>query len=128
MPIEWTDSYCLGHADIDGQHQMLFKMVNRLLAATEKASLTNAIAKLFEYAREHFTHEETIMQAIGYPHIAAHVEQHNTLLSKLNNVAELIANYTFDVANFKSFLSAWLINHIETLDAQLVSFIGQKQA
>jgi len=126
MAIEWRDSYRLGLSDIDAQHHMLFDLVNGLLAATEKASLTEAITKLFEHARDHFTHEETIMTAIGYPQLAAHVEQHNTLLTKLNNVSELITNYTFDVANFKSFLSSWLLNHIETLDAQLVTFIGRK--
>ena len=126
MAIEWLDSHCLGHPEIDTQHQMLFELVNRLLAATEMVSLTDAIVKLGEYTQAHFTHEENIMRAIGYPHIEVHVEQHNTLLAKLNNVAELIANYTLDVANFKSFLTAWMLNHIETLDAQLVSFIGRK--
>jgi hemerythrin len=105
---------------------MLFELVNRLLAATEKASLTDAIVKLGEYTRAHFTHEETLMRAMAYPYIVTHVEQHNTLLSKLNNVADLVANYTFDVTTFKSFLAAWLLNHIETVDAQLVSFIGRK--
>jgi hemerythrin len=66
------------------------------------------------------------MRAMAYPYIVTHVEQHNTLLSKLNNVADLVANYTFDVTTFKSFLAAWLLNHIETVDAQLVSFIGRK--
>ena len=126
MAIDWLDSYCLGHPEIDAQHQTLFELVNRLLAATEKASLTDAIVKLVEYTRAHFAHEETLMLAIGYPHTVVHVDQHLTLLSKLNNVAELIANYTFDVATFKSFLSAWMLNHIETLDAQLVTFIGRK--
>ena len=125
MAIEWLDSYRLGHDEIDAQHQMLFELVNRLLAATGKASLTEAVANLVQYTREHFTHEETIMLAIGYPHIVAHVKQHQTLLSKLNNVAELIANYTLDVANFKSFLSAWMLNHMETLDAQLVTFMDR---
>lgn len=128
MAIEWMDSYRLGHPDIDAQHQMLFNMVNRLLAATEKAGLTEAIANLFEYTQEHFTREETIMRAIAYPHTEAHVAQHTTLLSKLDNVAELIANYTFDVTSFRTFFSAWVLAHMETQDAQLVTYIGQQES
>lgn len=128
MTIEWLDSYCLGHAGIDAQHETLCDRINRFLAATEEVDLADAMAKLFEYAREHFTYEETIMRAMDYPHIVVHVEQHNALLLKLNNVAELITNYTLDVANFKSFLSDWMLNHMQTLDAQLVSFIGREQA
>lgn len=65
------------------------------------------------------------MLRMNYPDMKAHVEQHNTLLSKLENVLEIIASYTLDMASFESFLSAWVLNHIETLDAQLVSTIRQ---
>lgn len=125
MAIEWQDSYQLGDAEIDAQHQTMFCLVNTLLAATEKSSLAEAAAHLFKHTREHFAHEETLMLRMNYPDMKAHVEQHNTLLSKLENVLEIIASYTLDMASFESFLSAWVLNHIETLDAQLVSTIRQ---
>ncbi len=126
MAIEWQDSFNLGHLEIDAQHQKLFQLVNRLLAATDKSNLTEAFAKLFQYTQAHFAHEESIMLEIGYPHIRAHLEQHSTLLSKLAHVEKFIANYTFDMVNFKPFLLAWMLNHIQTLDAQLVNYVGQK--
>jgi len=63
------------------------------------------------------------MPRIAYPGMKSHVEQHNTLISKLANVSEIIATYSLDTAHLESFLSAWLLNHVETLDAQLVSFV-----
>ena len=126
MAIEWQDSYQLGDSEIDAQHQMMFCLVNTLLAATEKSSLTEAAAHLFKHTQEHFAHEETLMLRMNYPGMKAHVEQHNTLLSKLENVSKIIAGYTLDMASFESFLSAWVLNHIETLDAQLVSTIRQQ--
>lgn len=123
MAIEWHDRYSLGDSDMDAQHRMLFVLVNALLAATDKSSLTTAAANLFNHAREHFDYEESIMWRIGYPAVKTHVEQHNTLMAKLVNVSDMVANYTLDIKNLESFLSAWLFNHIETMDAQLVAYL-----
>ena len=126
MAIEWHESYSLGDSEIDAQHQTLFVLVNALLAATEKSHLSEAVANLFKHTRDHFTHEEAIMQTMDYPGRQAHVEQHNNLLAKLSNASELIANYTLNMANLESFLSAWLFNHLETLDAPLVNHIRRQ--
>lgn len=126
MAIEWQDRYGLGDAEIDAQHQTLFALVNELLSATEKSHLTGAVANLLKHTRDHFAHEEMVMRSTNYPGLQTHVEQHNTLLSKLGNASELIANYSLTMANLESFLSAWLLNHMETLDAPLVSYIGQQ--
>jgi hemerythrin-like metal-binding protein len=126
MAIEWRDSYSLGDLEIDAQHQTLFALVNTLLAATEKSSLAEAVSNLFQHTRDHFAHEEAVMQKTGYPAMQAHVEQHSTLLAKLSKTSELIANYTLDMANLESFLAAWLFNHLETLDAPLVNHIGRQ--
>ncbi len=126
MAIEWRESYSLGDAEIDAQHQTLFVLVNRLLAATEKSHLSEAVENLFKHTRDHFTHEEAIMQAMNYPGRQAHVEQHNNLLAKLGSTSELIANYTLNMASLESFLSAWLFNHLETLDVPLVNHIQRQ--
>ncbi len=65
-------------------------------------------------------YEKMAMRRLNYPGLQTHVEQHNTLLSKLGSTAELIANYSLTMANLESFLSAWLLNHPETLGASLV--------
>ena len=126
MAIEWHDSYRLGDSEIDAQHHMLFVLVNALFSASEKSGLTEAFANLLRHTQEHFAHEEKSMLQMGYPGMKAHVEQHNTLMSKLANVSEIIADYSTDMANLESFLSAWLFNHIETMDAQLVSYIRRQ--
>lgn len=126
MAIEWRDSYNLGDAEINAQHQAMFALVNTLLAATEKSHLAEAAVNLFKHTRDHFTHEEAIMRSTDYPGLQAHVEQHNTLLAKLDNASELIANYSLNMANLESFLAAWLIKHMETLDASLVNHLQQQ--
>lgn len=123
MAIEWLDRYKLGDSEIDAQHRTMFDLVNTLLATTEKARLSEAAANLYQHTRDHFAHEESIMRETDYPGMQAHVDQHNTLLAKLSNASELIANYTLTMANLESFLAAWLINHMELLDAPLVKYI-----
>jgi hemerythrin len=126
MAIEWQDSYKLGDSEIDAQHHRLFGLVNILFSTTEKYDLTEALANLLRHTQDHFAHEENSMSRLDYPGMKAHVEQHNTLLAKLANVSEIIANYSLDMANLESFLSAWLLNHMETLDAQFVSYLRRQ--
>lgn len=126
MAIEWRDHDSLGDSEMDEQHLALFGLVNAFLATTDQSSATEALAHLLHHTRDHFAHEEVIMHRMNYPDKEAHIEQHNTLLSKLQNVADVVANYRLDMAHLESFLSAWLRNHIETVDTKLAGFIQRQ--
>ena len=123
MTITWGDAYKIGDAEIDAQHEELFGLINKFLAATDRQELTMGAMTLFKYTREHFTHEESLMRRIGYPAISAHVEQHNELISRLNAVAQTIANETFKKSELEAFLRDWLLHHVGTSDAKLAKFI-----
>jgi hemerythrin len=123
MTIRWIDAYKIGHEQIDAEHQELFKLVNQFLLANDKGSLTLSAMGMFKYTREHFTHEEDLMHDLGYPSIRDHVGQHNDLLSRLNGIAENIANDTLNKPDLESFLSHWLLNHIGSADAELAGYI-----
>jgi hypothetical protein len=58
MQIEWKDSFKLGDAEIDTQHQQLFALANEFLQASGKAELTLCAIQLYKYTREHFEVEE----------------------------------------------------------------------
>ncbi len=63
MTLLWQDSYKIGDADIDAQHQKLFDLVNTFLAATDKAGLTLGAMRLFKYTREHIGNCDTKLAA-----------------------------------------------------------------
>jgi hemerythrin len=128
MTILWKNAYKIGHEQIDAEHQELFGLVNKFLAADEQGELTLCAMRMFKYTREHFTHEEDLMRDIGYPSIRDHVKQHNELLSRLNSVAESIANNTLDKPGLSAFLAHWLLNHIGTSDAELAGYLRLKEA
>lgn len=123
MTIRWKEVYKIGHEQIDAEHQALFELVNRFLDANDSGSLTLSAMGMFKHTREHFTHEEDLMRALGYPGIRDHVKQHNDLLSRLNRIAESIANDTLDKPELEAFLSHWLLNHIGSADAELAGYI-----
>lgn len=123
MKIDWDASYKIGHVEIDEQHQELFSLINEFLAATAKPELIACAMSMFKYTREHFTFEEAIMREIGYPSIKHHINQHNVLISRLNAIAEDIANDTLDKTHLSSFLSSWLVEHIGGSDTKLSTYI-----
>jgi len=126
MALVWNDSYKIHDPEIDAQHQELFVRANLFLAATDKAGLTAAAMSLFKYTREHFAHEEQLMKRIDYPALAAHVKQHNDLITKLYDVAQRIADNTLDQEALETFLSDWLLNHIGSSDSKLAKFVKLK--
>jgi hemerythrin len=123
MHIEWSDKYKVGDPEIDMQHEDLFRKINNFLEATNKEDWTLAAAKLFQYTRVHFKHEEVLMRAIDYPELQAHVALHNGLLTRLNAIAEEIAEDRLDKEKWKSFLSDWLLYHIANVDARLALYV-----
>lgn len=128
MAFKWRDSFCIGNAAIDAEHQRLFVLAHNFTEAQDKASRTDCAEQLFDYTREHFGHEEALMREINYPDIASHMAQHQHLIAKLGDIAARIANDTLDPPELKTFLTAWLVGHIVTFDTKLVSSITRAKA
>jgi len=123
MGIEWKDAYKIGDAEIDAQHEELFVRINKFLLANDRVSQTVSAMSLYQYTREHFKHEEDLMRRVNFPNIAPHVEQHNDLISRLNDVSLAIANGTLNKADLEAFLADWTKNHIRIFDTRLTSFV-----
>ena len=123
MGFIWRDSYSIGNASIDSEHQQLFKLADEFFAANDKLKKTDCAMRLFRYTRLHFDHEEQLMRDIAYPEIAAHVQQHTYLIGKLNEVADKIAEDSLTPVDLKAFLTAWLVGHIVTFDSRLSAYV-----
>lgn len=128
MALNWKDSYSIGNAQIDAEHQRLFALAHDFSQAQDKATRTACAEQLFDYTRVHFSHEETLMRDTHYPEIAAHIAQHHHLIAKLNDLAERVSNDTLTPTELKNFLTGWLVGHIVTFDTQLVSAVDKARA
>jgi hemerythrin len=123
MSIEWRDSYKIGNAGIEAQHQELFKHINLFLEASGKENLSGCAMGLYRYTIEHFKQEEDLKLQFHSPAIAAYVEQHLDLISRLNEISSGIASDTLNMKDLGSFLSDWLLGHIRIYDRKLAEYV-----
>jgi len=128
--IGWNSKLAVGVPLIDDQHQEWMKRVADLSAAIAANRGVDYVSKtlsfLVEYTEHHFTTEENLMREKGYPDMAEHRKQHETLRKTL---ADLVRDFdeegaTHELARFtNTFLVNWLTDHIRKLDATFGAFL-----
>lgn len=126
--LVWKDEYSVGIDSIDQQHRRLVNLINQLHTAvhysTGEEFEREALDELVDYTKTHFNYEEGLMQEHGYPDFEPHKAQHEKMIAK---VGEVLAEYEKDqdtaMKNALSYLSDWLINHINGTDKEYSSFL-----
>ena len=131
MPlVQWGSALEVGVKEIDGQHQILVRMLNDLHDAMGRGQGKEALGKLFNdlagYTASHFAMEERLMQRRAYPQRNEHMQEHRDLI---RTVAKLQADFgagrvmlTLEVLKF---LKEWLGKHILGTDKALASFLNE---
>lgn len=126
MTIEWKDSYEIGDAVIDAEHQHLFRLANQFLAAGDQTAQQAAAMQLYKHAREHFEHEENLMRVIKFPGVKAHTERHNQMIAQLNEVSQSIGRGELDGQALQLMMQDWALHHIAQDDAQLIDYLSKR--
>lgn len=121
----WNQNYITGLDTVDGQHQSLVDLINRLSqqVSTPKDfdadTLDATFNSLAEYAIFHFKEEEQLMQKAGVDarHFEWHQAEHQRFLVDATEIRELAlhGDGTSDDSLLK-FLVHWLTYHILGLD------------
>jgi hemerythrin len=120
MPIEWKDGYKIGDADVDTQHEELFRRAANAVVADSLEGQKSWAQSLYEYTKIHFAHEEELMERISYHDLVKHKSQHRGLISMLNKVASEIDEGRSNKAALEDFMNYWLLTHIATFDTKLI--------
>lgn len=121
--IDWNDSYKIGDATIDEQHQELFLRAADIIAATNHESQTLGALRLYQYARAHFSYEEGVMRRMNYPDIEAHLAQHENLIKRLQLFVQHITQDSLVKAELEDFVAHWFLGHIANVDSKLAASI-----
>ena len=126
--VEWKDEYSVGIDSIDQQHKRLVNLINQLHTAvtysTGEEFEREALDELVDYTKTHFSYEEGLMEQNGYPDFDAHKAQHVEMIQKVDEVlAEYEKNQDTAMNSALSYLSDWLINHINGTDKQYSSYL-----
>jgi hemerythrin len=114
--LEWDEAWSVGEPHLDEQHKGLIELINRLGGET---FLPVVLDELQSYVDEHFRDEERMMEAVGFPDLAAHKLQHAAFEEWLE--ASRQACRSGEVVgllrdNIRSYLKTWLVNHILVSD------------
>ncbi len=129
MPIiQWSDAFRTGDAEVDGQHQTLFRLFNDLHVAEREESSPETVGRILEafaaYIDEHFGTEERLMAAVSYPDMARHLAQHRQVEGRTRvMLTDFKAGRPVPLREISAFLGQWLTVHINQFDRAMVAFV-----
>ncbi len=90
--LQWKSSYRSGQPLIDAEHHELFELTNKIVANMVEqdtdAGILPQVRELIAHVHAHFSHEEKMLQAAGYPSAAQHGEIHRQLLGRAQELAD----------------------------------------
>lgn len=123
MPyIAWRNEMEIGVPMIDADHKVLIALLNQIHSCLghpeERANMDSVLSSLLDYTAYHFRREEIFQEAVGYPGLAKHRAEHESLTIQ---VEELNHRYRLQPDSVRArdlltFLKRWLIDHILIAD------------
>ena len=129
--VRWKDEYSVGIEKIDRQHRHLFEIINKLIdrsaASSDSKLVSETLTEMLNYAKEHFTTEEELMQEYGYPEIESHKEQHIYFFKATAELSiNALNNQSMVSREIVEFLKLWLTLHILKCDMKYKEFFKAK--
>ena len=127
-PYKFTDQYLTGIETIDGEHKMLFdiiEQVHEVIADDIRADKYDEIVKLLSdlrtYTKVHFKDEEEYMESIQYDGLEAQKVAHELFVARLDaiDLDEIDAHQEEALEELMAFLTEWLVNHILQMDKRI---------
>lgn len=121
-------------AMIDEEHQQLFDYANEVYELLNNEFLydkydhiLDTLGKLRDYAKKHFSDEETYMESIGYKRLFTQKIQHKQFVDKLDEIdlQEIEEGDEQDkvINDILVFITDWLVNHILEEDTRIGKYI-----
>ncbi len=131
MDLHWRQQLSVGNDLIDADHQYLIELINLIAASLkskDSAALSSGVEKLSGYARSHFSREEVLATAAGYPNVAKLNLSHKALIESLASIRQQIGEQWTDAVGDRmaAFLRDWLVNHVIKEDMLMKPYLSQR--
>ncbi len=136
--LPWMDGFCVGHAELDAEHQQLVEMINDIEAAVRNRQDPGQVAELLTALRlaagRHIERENALLWQIGAgtyepirghtptPHflrvmagaaLDKHIAEHDSVLDQLDHVISGSLETVGDA------LKTWFLDHAIKQDSHL---------
>lgn len=133
----WSKDLETGIVALDEQHHQYFNLLNNYLekaaelssGAEQVVDLVEKFYFLREYAKEHFSTEESIMVEIKYPEYESHHQEHLYFLRYVDELYTQLKTKGFSpqlAREVNYYTIEWFIEHIRLTDMKLVKFVQQQ--
>jgi hemerythrin-like metal-binding protein len=131
--FSWNEKYSLEHPQIDKEHQALFAMAGQLhqamLSGSGTAVLKDLLARLINYTRVHFAHEEALMRHYQYRGMDAHAAEHRKLTEQVLDLQHKYEEGKLAITlETMQFLRGWLDHHILRSDQLVAQHIRAQES
>ncbi len=112
-----------GHSAIDDDHAAFLHQRAAILSGPPSAFATG-FAALFDHLVAHFTREETLMHACGYPDPHHHAAEHGRILAEMRSFLQQARSGRTLMARayLADALPGWFATHVRLLDADLAHY------
>lgn len=125
--LAFDDSLRTGFETIDEQHALFLAMLTDLAAQIEAGHHRQGVLDAFQgmkiYADGHFSDEEALMEARGFPRLPAHRQLHEAFRSMVlefeNRLGEGVGLVSLETLEY---LGSWFIRHIRDEDMRFAAF------
>lgn len=77
-----TEALILGYDPIDADHERFVRLLSATTAAND-LDFPDLFRQLAHEMREHFAHENSLMESSGYPALGEHRGEHQRILGEL---------------------------------------------
>ncbi|WP_243311322.1 diguanylate cyclase [Fundidesulfovibrio agrisoli] len=129
--LEWDSALECGDAALDAQHREIFATANKLLSAVAvecpEGECRALIGKLMEQIRRHFSYEEMVLRAAGYPMVEEHARSHRMLVSQASELAERFERRQLSSGQLFTFLLDEVVSrHMLASDHEYFGYLGRE--
>lgn len=126
--INWTDELSVGEQELDGHHQEMMGLINKLDDALrskeDQQVVAQVLAELGDYANYHFGAEEAMFELKHFPDAAEHIDQHMEFRERWKELDDLFqAGDETAGQQLMDFLLSWWPNHIRQFDKKYVPYV-----
>ena len=111
---------------IDHQHRQILDYINALeqvKSTGDRDKIREVLDDLIDYTQSHFSFEENLLEQVSYQYLTSHRGIHELFVKKLNDYRLKFEQGQSIEKDLYSFLSKWLINHIQHDDQDYVEAV-----
>ena len=130
--VEWRDQMSLDYLPLDEEHKAFLDVVNRSVPAARSGdfeTMDMVFDACYDYVRNHFSHEEDIMERVSFPDMEAHMQAHRTFIQNISEFRKKYEAAKNDTEKKKmaikasDFLSLWFLGHVLSRDKLLKPYL-----